>query len=279
MVASMVALVLALGAPLATADTLVPVERGTRLDVDAPRGRVEVRAWAQDAVRVRTGQGVRAEVAQLGSRLRVRPSGDRIGARDAEFVIHAPAWMDLRINGQQVAVSVRGTEGEVTIETLGGDVLVEGGGQVSIHTIQGGVTVRNARGRVEVWTVGQGVTLADISGDVSVETTNGGITMRGIRASSARANTVNGSIQYEGTLRPDGRYAFTTHNGAIVVHVPENADATVSAATYNGNFVSDFPVRLTGTSRDRHYNFTFGSGTARVELESFNGDIRLRRPR
>jgi DUF4097 and DUF4098 domain-containing protein YvlB len=279
MFAPIMALVLALGAPVATADTLVPVDRGTRLDVDVQRGRVEVRTWAQNAVRVRSGDGARADVARLGSLLRVRPAAARRESRDTDFIIHAPAWMDVRIQGQQVAVSVHGSEGEVAIETMGGDILVEGGSRVSVNTIQGAVTVRNTRGPVEVWTVGQGVTLADITGDISVETTNGGITMRGIRASNARANTVNGSIEYSGTLRPGGRYAFTTHNGSVAVHIPENANATVSAATYNGNFESDFPVRLTGTSRDRHYNFTLGSGNARVELESFNGNIRLRRPR
>jgi DUF4097 and DUF4098 domain-containing protein YvlB len=279
MFAPIMALVLALGAPVATADTLVPVDRGTRLDVEVQRGRVEVRTWAQNAVRVRSGDGARADVARLGSLLRVRPAAARRESRDTDFIIHAPAWMDVRIQGQQVAISVHGTEGEVAIETMGGDILVEGGSRVGVNTIQGAVTVRNTRGPVEVWTVGRGVTLADITGDISVETTNGGITMRGIRASNARANTVNGSIEFGGTLRPDGRYAFTTHNGSVAVHIPENANATVSAATYNGNFESDFPVRLTGTSRDRHYNFTLGSGTARVELESFNGNIRLRRPR
>jgi DUF4097 and DUF4098 domain-containing protein YvlB len=280
MLVPMMALVLALGAPVAAADTLLPVDRGTRLDIEAQRGRVEVRGWAQDAVRVQTSNRARADVARVGSLLRVRPESNASGARDTDFVIHAPVWMDVRISGQQVAASVRGTEGEVTIETMGGDILVDGrAGRVSVNTIQGAVNVRNARGPVEVWSVGQSVTLTDITGDVTVETTNGGITMRGVRAATARATTVNGSIVYDGTIRPDGRYAFTTHNGAISVHIPENANATVSAATYNGTFESDFPVRFTGTSRDRHYNFTLGSGSARVELESFNGNIRLRRPR
>jgi len=36
-------------------------------------------------------------------------------------------------------------------------------------------------------------------------------------------------------------------------------------------------VTLTGKTKHR-FNFTIGSGSARLELESFNGDIKLCRP-
>jgi DUF4097 and DUF4098 domain-containing protein YvlB len=187
--------------------------------------------------------------------------------------------MDVRVHGQQVETSVRGTAGEISIETIGGGVLVEGGSRVSVRTIHGEVTVRGTRGRVEVFTVNESVRVEDVVGEVTVETTNGGISLRGVRSSTVRGTTINGAIRYDGAISDDGRYAFSTHNGRIDVTVPEAANATVSAATYNGSFEAEFPVRLTGMSRDRHYDFTLGTGRARLELESFNGNITLRRPR
>lgn len=279
MFAPMMALVLTVGAPLPAADTVLPADRGTRLEIEALRGRVQVETWAQAAVRIQTRAGVRADIGRSGSLIRVRPERTRRGSQDADFTIQVPSWMDVRIHGQQLDVSVRGAGNDVSVETIGGDIVVEGAGRVDVRTIQGAVTVRGVDGPVEIWSVNQGVTLSDIGGDISVETTNGAISLRGIRASGARATTVNGSIVYEGAIRENGRYAFTTHNGPISVHIAERANAMISAATYNGSFQSDFPVRLTGTSRDRQYHFTLGSGSARVELESFNGDIRLRRPR
>lgn len=263
------------------ADTIVPVDRGTRLDVEAWRGALTVGVWDRDAVRVRTGgRGERAfELTRAATTLRVRQPSRAGDASAADYTITVPRWMGVWIRGQQVEVTVRGTQAEVGVETVGGRVEIEGGGErVSVRTIHGPITVRNARGRVDAWTANESVTLDAIVGDITVETTNGGITMRGVRSSNVRAATVNGSVSYEGSVADRGRYSFTTHNGSITVTVPEATNAAVSAATYHGSFRAGFPVRLTGMSRERHYDFTLGSGSARVEMESFNGDIILQRP-
>lgn len=270
------ATLLALPAP----DTVLAVERGTRLDVENGRGQVAVRVWDRDAVRVRTQDGAAPALSRSGSVVRVRPEERRGVPSEADFQIAVPRWMDVRIRGRHVDVDVRGTEAAVSVETIGGDVRVDGGaGDIAVRTVQGGVVVRNARGRVEVVAVNDDVRLETVAGDIRVETTNGAITMEGIRSGSAQARSVNGSVTYAGPIRDDGRYTFSTHNGAITLVISEASNATVSAGTYNGGFESDFPVQLTGTSRDRHYHFTLGSGSARVELESFNGNLRLRRPR
>jgi DUF4097 and DUF4098 domain-containing protein YvlB len=178
-----------------------------------------------------------------------------------------------------VDVRVEGTRSEVSVETVGGDVSVEGGaGLVSVRSIQGEITVRGTRGRVEAMSVNEEVSLTAITGDIYVETTNGDVTIRETRSSAARATTVNGDVVYEGSIEEDGRYVFSTHNGDVSVTIPDNAGATVSVSTYHGEFESEFPVRLTGTTRDRQFTFTLGSGSARIELESFNGEIQLRRP-
>lgn len=274
-------LVAALAAMPAVQDTMVPVERGMRLHVENARGEVLVSTWDRAAVRVR---GVdledrqRIAVTSSGSVLRVRPEGSR-GYQDADLEIVVPVWMDVRVEGNQLDVTVRAGEGEVNIETVGGDVVVEGGaGLVSVHSIQGEILISGARGRIEAMAVNEDVTLRDIGGDLYVETTNGDIALSGIRSTSARASTVNGDVRYDGTIRDGGRYLFATHNGDVEVTVPAGTNATVTVSTYHGEFQSDFPVRLTGASRDRRFDFTLGSGSARLELESFNGEIRLVRP-
>lgn len=265
----------------AAQDTVIPVERGVRLQVENHRGEVTVTTWDRNAVRVRaTDMGDRQRLAatRSGSVLRVRPDGFR-GHDDADLEIVAPSWMDIRVEGNQLDVGIRAGEGEVSVETVGGDVVVEGGaGLVSVRTIQGEVGIRGARGRIEAVSVNEDVTLVDVGGDLYVETTNGDITLRDVRSTSVRATTVNGDIEYAGTIRDNGRYIFATHNGDASVTVPRESNATVTVSTYHGEFESDFPVRLTGATRDRQFTFTLGSGSARLELESFNGDIRLVRP-
>ncbi|MFP4624301.1 MAG: DUF4097 family beta strand repeat-containing protein, partial [Gemmatimonadota bacterium] len=220
------------------------------------------------------------DVVRSGSSVRVRPRSDTERPGDADFLITVPRWMDVRVEGNQVDVEITDVAGEIAVETVGGDVIVDGGsGLIAVRTIQGEIEIRNAEGRVEAVAVNDGIALENVTGDLYVETTNGDIVMRRIGSASTRASTMNGDILYDGSIRASGRYVFSTHNGDISVAVPADADATVSVSTFQGEFEADFPVQLTGTTQDRQFTFTMGSGSARIELESFNGEILLKRPR
>lgn len=281
MITTILMAALVLSPPPQVGDTLIQVERGEGLSVDNFQGDVVVRAWNRNAVRVRADLSSRQQldVVRSGGQVRVRARTIQGGPREANFQIDVPGWMDVRVEGNRVDVTVEGTSGEIGVETVGGDIQVEGGnGLIRLRSIQGEIAVRQARGRVEVVSVNEEIVLDDVEGDIYVETTNGDVTMRGIRSSTTRATTVNGDVHYAGTILDGGRYVFSTHNGDVLVTLSPDASATVSVSTYHGEFQSEFPVRLTGTSRDRQFTFTLGSGSARVELESFNGEILLRRP-
>jgi DUF4097 and DUF4098 domain-containing protein YvlB len=263
-------------------DTIIPVDRDTRLEVSNFRGEVVVDTWDRDAVQVEADldDGQVLDASKAGTSLRIRPRNRNGGPREADFQITIPRWMDVRVEGNQVDVELHGVGGEVSVETVGGDVQVEGGrDQISLRSIQGEIELQGARGRVEAVSVNEEITLSDIDGEIYVETTNGDVNLENIRSSWVRATTVNGDMVYDGTIRDDGRYAFSTHNGDLEVTVAEGANVTVSVSTFHGEFESEFPVRLTGTTQDRRFNFTLGSGRAQLELESFNGEIVLRRPR
>jgi len=160
-----------------------------------------------------------------------------------------------------------------------GDVTVKGAeGNVSAHSVEGSVTVTDVNGRVEAQSVNESVTVARVTGDLAVQTVNGDVALEAIKSASVEASTVNGDITYDGTIQNGGRYELSTHQGDIAITMPENANATVSVNTFNGSFESDYPVTLTGKNQRRKFSFTIGNGSARVDLESFGGDIRLARP-
>ena len=61
--------------------------------------------------------------------------------------------------------------------------------------------------------------------------------------------------------------------------LPETTNATFTVRTYNGDFSSNLPTKTVGdVRRGRRATYTLGSGGAEVELESFGGTVRLRRP-
>jgi len=261
-------------------DTTVPVRPGTRLDVDNFGGEIVVKAWNQNSIRVQATHSSRDRIdVQVGaSTVSIRAESRRGLAQMVEYQISAPAWMNLNLHGVSTDIEVDGAQGAVTAETVNGEVKCRGGsGQVSLKSVQGAVMLQNAKGHIDVYSVSEGLTLENVSGDISAETVSGDISLEGIESASVEVSTVSGDVTYDGSIKDGAHYRFTTHNGDVTVGIPDRTNVTISVATFNGDFDSSFPVSVTNTTKHR-FNFTLGSGSGRLELETFNGDIRLRRP-
>jgi DUF4097 and DUF4098 domain-containing protein YvlB len=273
-----VLLVLAL---LQQIDSTVPVQRGQRLEVSSYAGEIAVKTWDRNAVRVVADPGdrTRVEIDRSAIAVTIRTEGRRGAPRMVDLVITAPSWMPLDLSGVNTHVSVVGARGPISVETVQGEVDVEGGnGLVTLQSVQGSVDLKGAKGRLEVHSVNEDVSVSTSSGEVTAETVNGDITLTRVDATSVDASSVNGELEYDGSIRNGGRYAFSTHNGGITVTVPEGSNAAVSVSTFNGEFASEFPVTLTETRKGKRFSFTIGSGSAQMTLESFQGSIELVRP-
>lgn len=263
-------------------DQTVNVARGARLTVSNFAGEVMIRAWDRDQVRVIARHGPRSKVNIRQSATVVTISSDTHGAVSVDYEITAPAWMPIKVDGQFNYVSIDGAQSDVSAETVRGDVVIKGGsGTVVGKSIQGEVHIDGARGKITASSVNEGIRIARSSGDISVETTNGHIAMTGITSPSVEASTVNGHIDFDGTLAPKGRYRFATHNGNITMGIPDDSNVTLTVRTYNGDFTSN--LNLSGPPRSevrrgRRVTYTLGNGSAEMDMESFGGSIRVRRP-
>jgi DUF4097 and DUF4098 domain-containing protein YvlB len=260
-------------------DTTVPVRAGARLDVDNFGGEIAVKTWTKNAVRVEASHSSRDRIRIDASEQHVRVKSEgRRGPSQVDYNITVPTWMALTLGGVYTDIHVSGADNEVTAETVQGEITVLGGsGNVSLKSVQGAVTLEKARGRIDLSSVNEEIKATGISGDLSAETVNGDIRLIQIESANVDANTVNGDVIYDGTIKDGGRYRFSTHDGSLHIAVPEKANVSVSVGTFNGEFNACFPVELRAKTKHR-FTFTMGSGSARLELESFNGDIKLCRP-
>src|SRR6059036_1020206 len=258
-------------------DTTVPVRAGARLEVHNYGGEIAVKTWSRNAVRVVADHSSRDRISVDASEqvVRVKTEPGRRGPSQIDYAVTVPAWMALNLSGVYTDIKVDGAQNEITAETVQGEVTVLGGsGNVSLKSVMGAVTLEKARGRIDLSSVNEEIRATDVSGDITAETVNGDITLIQIESANAEANTVNGDITYDGTIKDGGRYRFGTHDGDVRVAVPEKANVSVSVSTFNGDFSTCLPVTVQGKTRHR-FNFTLGSGSARLEVESFGGDIRI----
>lgn len=263
------------------ADTLIRVSRGARLEMEASTQvqRIEVRTWDRDEVEVVSAAPVRVFTTGALVRLEGGGGGGRGRGQRATYQLSIPRWMPIDVEASAGDVTVEGAGADVSVETVGGSVRVSGGnGRVSARSVGGSVTIEAAQGRIDATSINQTVRLVDVSGEVRAEATNGRIVLQGVRSGDVFASTTNGSIDFTGEIRDDGIYRLSTHNGQVSVAIQEGANATVSVSTYNGRYSSTFPVQVTQMGADRRSTFQIGSGSARIEVSSFNGNISFRRP-
>jgi DUF4097 and DUF4098 domain-containing protein YvlB len=266
-------------------DTTISVQPNARIQIQNFAGSVTVRGWDRNAVRVVASQTRRDEV-----RVRERDGSlaittvSRTGVpAPLDYEISVPVKASLDIGGTYTDITIEGVRGSVSATTVQGGVSLRGGdGVISLKSVEGSVTVVDATGRIEVNGVNKGLLLRNVSGNIAAETVNGSIVLDDIQSADVEAVTVNGRVTYEGTIRDGGTYRFGTHNGPIIISIPERANVTVAAVTYQGTFTSRFGLPSGATEEKsgprRRANFAFGNGSARIEAESFQGAIVLARP-
>jgi len=265
-------------------DQTVPVQRGGRLTIDNFAGEVVIHTWNNDSLHVlaRHQSRTRVNIRPTAAGITVSASGSMGPPGSVDYDITAPSWMPIKVEGQFNFITIDGAQAEVSADSVRGDITIKGGtGFVTAKTIEGEIVVEGARGKISVSSVNQGIRISDTSGDIAAETVNGAITMSGIKSSSVEAATTNGDITYDGNLADGGRYTLTTHNGDIVMGIPETANATFTVRTYNGEFRTDLPMegRLPPDEmhRGKRVTMTLGKGSADVTLESFGGTLRVRK--
>lgn len=274
----LLATVAALAMLAQSGDTTLTARRGDRLEAENHNGNITVRTWARSEVALRVS-GSRRSVTldRSGGTIAVELDWEHGNPGTVSYELTVPTWMPLELSGVNTDIAVTGIRAPISAETVNGSIVVEGGtGTISLASVEGSVTLTGADGRISVESVNEDVIVRRSRGEVAGESVNG-IVMIDADSRRVSAETVNGDITFSGPVQDGGTYSFSTHNGSVVLGMQEGTNASVSVSTFQGELLADFPVTIRG-SRERGFSFTIGSGSARVEVESFQGTIRLVRP-
>ncbi len=278
-------LLLALGTalPVHPADTTLRVARGTTVEIVAMTREVVLRTTARDEVTVRGASAERSgRTVEVGSREFLQGGGS------GPITVTVPAWATVEIAAMNGAVRVEQGPAHLTVSSLTGQIEVRGGtGTMALESMSGAIMVRDFAGtRLDVNAVSGTITIDGATGTLSAESVNHAVVLRNVQSTQVSVETTNGPIRWAGALDPTGRYRFATHNGEIVLALPEDASARFRGNTFNGSFESVLPATTTGLGPvqgaggrmpGREFTATLGRGEATVDVETFNGSIRLTR--
>jgi len=152
--------------------------------------------------------------------------------------------------------------GQLHLERVSGPVHLHSRSDVQLAQLDGDLTltddtldVSQAKGPVHVVTHSRDVDLSQIAGDIYVENRDGTI-----------------------SVEPSGSYGVEARNqkGDVNLTLPPDAAATVNGRTHNGDVVTDFELSVSG-DEDKTVTGKIGSGTARIVLNTENGDLHIKK--
>ncbi len=271
------------------AEALRIVYPGDRVRYDGMRGTTQLRVredgtfWGGRNGR----EGRRVEVSNRGggmeasADLEIRvPRGRRI------LVALAAGSIDVRnVDGDLYLdtgpgdITARGASGILNLDTGSGNVTVDGAdGDVSIDTGSGNVELRSIRGPALSVDTGSGdVTVAGAEArEVGVDTGSGGVTLLGLRTGRVGVDTGSGDVTVE-TAAGSASIEVDTGSGDVTVSVPADYAGDVRLETSSGRMATDLPITLLRRSDDEIAGRIGEGGSARIEIDTGSGDIRLHR--
>lgn len=159
-------------------------------------------------------------------------------------------------------------------------VRVPAGTKLSVGTVSGDVSGRGLRGDTEARSVSGDVDLTDVeAGTVEAQSVSGNITLERVNADVVGAETVSGDVEFSGEIRARGEYDLKTLSGDILMRIPRGAGAQVRGSTFSGEFISSFEITTRASGRfmrRERIDGQIGDGSARINVESFSGDVELR---
>lgn len=149
----------------------------------------------------------------------------------------------------------RSTSGQVRYEII----LPDSTELDSVETVNGDVTISGVSGNVTAESVNGDLDISDLVGDVSLSTVNGSV------------NAAFAKCEGEQSVKTE------TVNGRVTITLPENSDVQITADTLNGGINGrDFGLKTDKGFVGSDLNGKIGSGSARLNIDTVNGSIKIR---
>lgn len=203
--------------------------------------------------------------------------GDRISV-SVDYKVWVPDQAAVEIRSVSGDVVVAALGGKAKIDSVSGDVTLDGAAGAEIKVVSGDLKIGNVAGDVFIKAVSGDITVAKIKGSVGADAVSGDIDLRDVaEAKSVDVKTVSGDVVYSGTVTAGGRYELKTQSGDIRMTVPRDAGFDFEANTYSGAIDSEFEITVSGKISPKEIRGTVGKGGATVVLRSFSGNVDLKK--
>ncbi|MBU8871650.1 MAG: DUF4097 domain-containing protein [Gemmatimonadales bacterium] len=199
----------------------------------------------------------------------------------SHLVIMIPRGSSLEVECVSADVEISGVEGHIEVEAVSSNVEIDGPClSTDVDVISGSVTLTDPGEEVEVDCISGQVQITGHQADVRVESISGEVSLDFDLFRNLSVESISGTMRISGDLDSSGSFALDLHSGNLILMVPSKVSADFEAHTFSGDIETDFGYEGEKTSKylpGQELEFSTGGGGADVEINTFSGDINIRK--
>lgn len=284
-----------------TTERALPADPNVAVKLCVSEGAVKINGWERNEVRVFVRNGRRFEFRSLEKDAQTgKANWLWITNKAASIPVDGPKTnclagdsveIDLPMNAS-IVLEAR-TSGAVidsvkkaTVKVIEGSIAIRNvQGGVSAEAFQGDVMIESSAGQIALQTTTGNILAFDVRpggvGDLLKAKTNSGtISMQSVSHRQIEANSISGSVSFNGTFLAGGIYSFKTSNGSVRMLLPQDTSCKLQASYGFGTFESAIPYKLESeivSQGGKNIIAKFGSGNATVSVTTSSGSIGIRK--
>jgi Putative adhesin len=270
-----------------------PIAADARVEISSVRGSLTVSAWDKEQAELTGSLGAdsKLEISGDARHLVLHVDGTKHGwfggngpSHDSSLILHVPRTVALEVDVVSADATVTGIGGKAlhVNGVSGGLTISSGAPEADISSVSGDVEFQtlpqSTTTRAHLQTVSGNIDTKGLGGRVKLETVSGDIKLDSGAIEELETATVSGDAQIHAAPGAHGSMSLQSMSGDIRLRLPESLSAHIEASSFSGGIHTDFGKVQEkdagpGSSLDAHV----GSGDARINAETFSGNIELRR--
>jgi DUF4097 and DUF4098 domain-containing protein YvlB len=269
------------------------VSADARVDVSNIKGQVTVSGWDKSEVEISgtLGDGAKKlSVEGSGSHLTIKVEPpDKQGwfswgadsrMSDSVLDLKVPRNAEMKIEVVSADVALSGVAGRaLNVTSVSGKLRLDSDAkEVELDSVSGNIDLSGKAERGHLETVSGNIRARGLGGQLKFNTVSGDIDAENGDYAEINAGTVSGDINLRGKPTKDARVDVETMSGDVHLYLPADTSARLRATTFSGSIRSDFgKVKEEDHGPGSSLEANLGSGDARVTLQTFSGDVEIRR--
>ncbi|GLQ88115.1 DUF4097 family beta strand repeat-containing protein [Dyella flagellata] len=272
-----------------------PAAPTAHIDISNVKGEINITAWDRPEVHVGGQLGDGAEPLTIeGSEnnltIRVEAKGHsgwfnwngENAMEPSNLDINVPRSASVKVNVVSGSLSVDGIRGgDIEANSVSGRVRINAQTpMLNVVSVSGNVAFSGQTSQAKLQTVSGDILAPTLGSTVELQTVSGRIQAGGGPWHQLSISTVSGDVQLTGVVAADGSMNIDSMSGDVQLQLPAPFNANLHANTFSGTVHTEFgtpthPEHGPGSTLDT----VVGNGSGKIHIETFSGDVRIRKGR